>query len=83
MDYRFTAKSVIEELGMDAIRNPEDVRTQNNFELILRENCDFFILILGATPSKMVEKELLIALSKGISILVLCKKPLLIRAEKR
>jgi hypothetical protein len=73
LDYRYTAKNVIEKLGMEAVRNPEDIRNQNNFEAELRENCDFFVLLLGSTPSKMVESELKIALSRGISILVFVK----------
>ncbi|MDR1747900.1 MAG: DUF4062 domain-containing protein [Spirochaetaceae bacterium] len=72
-DYRFTAKSIIEKMGMEAVRNPEDVRNQQNFENELRDNCEFFVLIMGKAPSKMVEKELQLALSKGISILVFVK----------
>ena len=70
LDYRYTAKCVVEELGMTAVRNPEDVNTQDNFERVLNEDCDFFVLLLGAVPSETVEQELKKALSRGVSILV-------------
>lgn len=73
LDYRYTAKTVVEKLGMEAVRNPEDVGTQYNFERELRENCDFFILLLGQVPSDTVERELKIALSRGIPILVFAR----------
>lgn len=73
LDYRYTAKTVVEKLGMEAVRNPEDVGTQHNFERELRENCDFFILLLGQVPSDTVERELKIALSRGIPILVFAR----------
>ncbi len=41
-DYRYTAKSVIENMGHKCVRNPEDVLTQQNFERVLSEECDFF-----------------------------------------
>lgn len=72
-DYRFTAKSIIEGMGMEVVRNPEDVGTQYNFENVLRDKCDFLVLIMGKEPSETVEKELQIALSKGIAILVFVK----------
>ncbi len=72
-DYRFAAKSVIEHLGHQAVRNPEDVLTQYNFERVLNEECDFFVLIIGNTESSMVEKELKIALARGIPILAFAK----------
>ena len=70
LDYRYTAKNVIEKLGMEAVRNPEDVGNQYNFDRELRENCDFFIVLLGKVPSEAVESELRIALSRGVPILV-------------
>lgn len=73
LDYRYTAKTIVEKLGMEAIRNPEDVRNQYNFESVLSEDCDFFVLLLGKEPSNMVEKELKIALSRGLPILVFVK----------
>lgn len=74
LDYRYVAKAVVEELGMEAVRNPEDVHTQDNFERELNGNCDFFILLLGDIPSETVDRELRIALSRGISILVFVRK---------
>ena len=41
-DYRYTAKAVIEHMGHQAVRNPEDIHTQSNFERVLNEECDFF-----------------------------------------
>ena len=41
-DYRYIAKSVIDHMGHQAVRNPEDVHTQYNFERVLNEECDFF-----------------------------------------
>lgn len=73
LDYRYTAKNVVEKLGMQAVRNPEDVGNQFNFERELRENCDFFVLLLGKVPSLAVEKELKIALARGIPILVFAR----------
>ena len=73
LDYRYTAKHVVEKLGMQAVRNPEDVGNQFNFERELRENCDFFVLLLGKVPSSAVEKELKIALARGIPILVFAR----------
>lgn len=73
LDYRYTAKNVVEKLGMQAVRNPEDVGNQFNFERELRENCDFFVLLLGKAPSSAVEKELKIALARGIPILVFAR----------
>ncbi len=72
-DYRYTAKSVIESMGHQAVRNPEDVLTQQNFERVLNEECDFFVLIIGDAKSEMVEKELKIALARGIPILAFAK----------
>lgn len=74
LDYRYIAKTVVEEFGMEAVRNPEDVHTQANFENELNENCDFFVLLLGDVPSKIVERELKIALSRGIPILVFARE---------
>lgn len=72
-DYRYTAKSVIENMGHQAVRNPEDVNTQQNFERVLNEDCDFFVLIIGNAKSQMVERELKIALARGIPILAFAK----------
>ena len=72
-DYRYTAKSVIENMGHKGVRNPEDVLTQQNFERVLREECDFFVLIIGDAKSQMVERELKIALARGIPILAFAK----------
>lgn len=72
-DYRYTAKSVIENMGHQAVRNPEDVHTQHNFERVLNEECDFFVLIIGDAQSQMVERELKIALARGIPILAFAK----------
>lgn len=72
-DYRYTAKSVIESMGHQAVRNPEDVLTQQNFERVLNEECDFFVLIIGDAMSQMVERELKIALARGIPILAFAK----------
>ena len=72
-DYRYTAKSVIENMGHQAIRNPEDVLIQQNFERVLNEECDFFVLIIGDAKSQMVERELKIALARGIPILAFAK----------
>ena len=65
-DYRYIAKSVIDHMGHQAVRNPEDGHTQYNFERVLNEECDFFVLIVGNTESTMVERELKIALARGI-----------------
>lgn len=73
LDYRYTAKSVIENMGHRGIRNPEDVLTQRNFERVLREECDFLVLIIGDAKSQMVEKELKIALARGIPIIAFAK----------
>lgn len=73
LDYRYTAKSVIENMGHNGVRNPEDVRTQKNFERVLSEECDFFVLIIGDAKSQMVESELRIALARGIPILAFAK----------
>lgn len=73
LDYRYTAKSVIENMGHGGIRNPEDVLTQQNFERVLSEECDFFVLIIGNAKSQMVERELKIALARGIPILAFAK----------
>ena len=73
IDYRYTAKSVIEHMGHQAVRNPEDILTQYNFERVLNEECDFFVLLIGNAESKMVEKELKIALARGIPIVALAK----------
>lgn len=73
VDYRYTAKSVIEQMGHQAVRNPEDILTQYNFERVLNEECDFFVLLIGNAESKMVEKELKIALARGIPIVALAK----------
>lgn len=73
VDYRYTAKSVVERMGHIAVRNPEDVYTQQNFERVLNEECDFFVLIIGNAESEMVERELKIALSRGIPILAFAK----------
>ena len=35
-DYRYIAKSVIDHMGHQAVRNPEDVHTQYNFERVLK-----------------------------------------------
>lgn len=72
-DYRYTAKSVIENMGHQAVRNPEDVHTQQNFERVLNEECEFLVLIIGDAKSKMVERELRIALARGIPILAFAK----------
>lgn len=72
-DYRYIAKSVIERLGHEGVRNPEDVNNQNNFERTLNEECNFFVLLIGEKKSKMVENELRIALAKGIPIIALVK----------
>lgn len=72
-DYRYIAKSVIDHMGHQAVRNPEDVHTQYNFERVLNEECDFFVLIVGNTESTMVERELKIALARGIPILAFAK----------
>lgn len=72
-DYRYTAKSVIEHMGHEAVRNPEDVHTQYNFERVLNEECDFFVLIIGNKESVMVERELKIALARGIPVLAFAK----------
>lgn len=72
-DYRYTVKSVIEQMGHEAVRNPEDVHTQYNFERVLNEECDFFVLIIGNKESVMVERELKIALARGIPVLAFAK----------
>ena len=72
-DYRYTAKSVIEQMGHEAVRNPEDVHIQYNFERVLNEECDFFVLIIGNKESTMVERELKIALARGIPVLAFAK----------
>lgn len=72
-DYRYTAKAVIEHMGHQAVRNPEDIHTQSNFERVLNEECDFFVLIIGDKESKMVAKELKIALARGIPIVAFAK----------
>lgn len=72
-DYRYTAKAVIEQMGHEAIRNPEDVNIQYNFERVLNEECDFFVLIIGNKESLMVERELKIALARGIPVLAFAK----------
>lgn len=72
-DYRYTAKSVIEKMGHQAVRNPEDVLTQYNFERVLNEECDFLAIIIGDTESSMVEKELKLALARGIPILAFAR----------
>ena len=72
-DYRYTAKSIIEHMGHRAYRNPEDVNNQYNFERIVNEDCDFFVLIIGEAASLMVDQELRIALSRGIPILAFAK----------
>ena len=56
-DYRYIAKSVIDHMGHQAVRNPEDVHTQYNFERVLNEECDFFVLIVGNTESTMVDSN--------------------------
>lgn len=81
-DYRYTAKSVIEHMGHEAVRNPEDVHTQYNFERVLNEECDFFVLIIGNTESLMVEKELKIALARGIPILAFAKVHYTVQGKK-
>lgn len=73
LDYRYTAKSVIENMGHKGIRNPEDVFIQQNFERVLNEECDFLVLIIGDAKSQMVERELRIALARGIPILAFAK----------
>lgn len=72
-DYRYTAKAVIEHMGHQAVRNPEDIHTQYNFERVLNEECDFLVLIIGNKKSDMVAKELKIALARGIPIIAFAK----------
>ncbi|MCL2861508.1 MAG: hypothetical protein FWE22_03755 [Firmicutes bacterium] len=72
-DYRFTAKTVIESLGMEACRNPEDIRNQDSFNNMLRNEVDFFVLIVGEVKSEMVNEELKIAIAIGLPILVFAK----------
>lgn len=73
MDYRYIARKVVEAMGMEPICNPEDVRDQYNFERILRENADFYVLLLGGALTESVREELKVAISRGLSILVFIK----------
>lgn len=73
-DYRFVVKTVLESFDIDAVRNYEDVRNQTNFNLVLEEECDLFVLLLGNVVSKAVAKELNIALARGLPIFVFIKR---------
>lgn len=73
-DYRFVAKTVLERFDIEGVRNYEDVGNQTNFNAVLQDECDLFVLLLGDTVSDAVARELNIALARGLSIFVFIKK---------
>jgi hypothetical protein len=70
---RHIAKEIIEKHPfLIAVRNPEDVKTQIQFDHYIGDSLAL-VLILGNAPSEAVAKEVRLALEKGIPIIPLVK----------